>query len=233
MLLLPSFGRSNPLDTIPEKSSSFQRQVFMALGARAGITLISPTQCEISNGERILLGDYSRENDTLRIVLHGDGETRVTYYRIRKAGLYPLDGLQAFLTPDAIDRIIAMLRAPVLGASEADIERLYGKPSSRNGGVDGASCTGYIKSSNEFWTLMHCTFENDHASLLHFETHSEIAPEVLQEILNANSGGHRWTSTSETEFRRSDGATASYSVRPRAVNSFELRDPEVAKRTRP
>ena len=86
---------------------------------RRNITLVSEKECEIRRGGEILLGEYSRHDDKLRVVVKSFGGTRVMYFEIVDEGLHGTDG-ENYLLPGPL----AQYRGRVRLAQEAKKNRL-------------------------------------------------------------------------------------------------------------
>jgi len=104
--LLAGCDRSKPISNIPDKKSNFQRLIFKQLDSGATVTLVSETECEISEDHEIFLAEYSRQENKLRLILRKSGATSVVYYEIIPDGLRNPSTNEVFLLPEPYARAI-------------------------------------------------------------------------------------------------------------------------------
>jgi general secretion pathway protein G len=79
---------------------------------RKTISLISGSECELKDGNEILLGSYSRQQDKLRVVIQALGTQHVMYYVVIPDGLRDPQSKEIFLLQNAIPKVISeMLRS--------------------------------------------------------------------------------------------------------------------------
>ena len=88
---------------IPEKKSSFQKMTFTEPQYGGTITLISETECEIGNSGNIILGEYSREDNRLRVVTRALGQASVRYLEILPDGLRA-SSEEVYLMPEPLKK---------------------------------------------------------------------------------------------------------------------------------
>lgn len=67
-------------------------EVFRSINRSRSLTLISATECEIRYDDAIILGNYTRQPDGLRVVTSGFGGKHVSYYQQTTEGLKSRDG---------------------------------------------------------------------------------------------------------------------------------------------
>lgn len=86
---LLSACKRGPLAQVPEQKSGFEKQVFIGQKDASTWTLVSPTQCEFDPGSKgaIVLGEYGREGNRLRVVIHAQGAATVRYFDVSDEGL--------------------------------------------------------------------------------------------------------------------------------------------------
>jgi type II secretion system protein G len=99
-----SCDRNKSASSIVETKSNFQKIVFTDSKTGDTIRLISKTQCEIARQRLILLAEYSREENKLRIVTRVMGTDSVVYYEIITDGLRSPDG-QVLLLPEPLKKL--------------------------------------------------------------------------------------------------------------------------------
>ena len=74
-----------PNNALPQ--SPMAREVYRSFDGRTRIEIISPDECEISDGAAILLCKYSRQPQSLRVVATASGTNQVLYYQFTPQGL--------------------------------------------------------------------------------------------------------------------------------------------------
>ena len=97
-------GRDNPVSSIPERKSHFERTIFTEPKYGNTITLISDKECEIKQGRDILLAGYSRQDNKLRVVMQALGTSTVTYYEISPDGLRDSNSGEVFLLLEPLNK---------------------------------------------------------------------------------------------------------------------------------
>ena len=80
------------MSAIDENKSSYQKIVFTEPKSGNTISLVSKSQCEINNKGKIILAEYSREENKLRVVTRLGGTDSVTYFEIVEDGLRAPNG---------------------------------------------------------------------------------------------------------------------------------------------
>jgi hypothetical protein len=105
-------NRPKPLPSIAENKSNFQKTVYTQPKTGETIRLISESQCEIDNNKgTILLAEYSREGNRLRVVTKVDGTDAVHYFDIIAEGLrVPNRSGPVYLSPEALDKFAKVER---------------------------------------------------------------------------------------------------------------------------
>lgn len=98
------------MPTIPERKSSFQKTVFTQPQSGSTIILVSETECEIENRGSILLAEYSRQDNKLRVVIRAGGAVTVSYFELFPDGLRSPDSGQVFLLPEPLSKYNEQLR---------------------------------------------------------------------------------------------------------------------------
>ncbi len=114
--------RSKPIPAIPEKKSRFQKTVFTQPQVGSTITLVSETECEIGTGGQILLAEYSRQEDKLRVVMLAGGAASVSYFDVFPDGLLAPDG-HVFLLPQPLNKYYEEREAEEARERAAKIEQ--------------------------------------------------------------------------------------------------------------
>lgn len=139
VFLLIGCKRSTPQATIPNTDhSTFPRQTFVTVAGSDQITLISPNECEIGGGREILLGEYSRQGDKLRLVLKAMGTNVVQYYDITPEGLRDSRSGQTFLTPELAAKERQRLRQAADDAERARVAAEQAKQKAERERMDAA-----------------------------------------------------------------------------------------------
>jgi len=110
---------STPVPNIPEKKSSFQKIVFTEPQRGGTITLISETECEMNHGSNIVLAEYSRQDNKLRVVLRGIDGAKVHYFEILPDGLREPSSGEVLLLPEPLIKYREQMRI----AQEAEAAR--------------------------------------------------------------------------------------------------------------
>ncbi len=84
LLSIVGCKRVQPPKKNADAGSKFERQAFFDWLESTTLVLISPTACEFQPAEAapILLGEYTREGNNLRIVMTAQGSVTVTYFEI-------------------------------------------------------------------------------------------------------------------------------------------------------
>ena len=98
--------KRGPLPQVPERKNQFEKQVFMNTADETSLTLISPAQCEFDMGRQIgiVLGEYAREGNRLRVVVQALGTASVRYFDIVDDGLMdPKTGDRFILQESILD----------------------------------------------------------------------------------------------------------------------------------
>jgi len=116
---LSGCDRDKPVSNIPEKKSSFQKIIFTQPQSESTITLISETECEIANRGEILLAEYSRQDNKLRVVTRALGQASVTYLEILPEGLRDPSSGKVYLLPEPLIKFREQMRI----AQEAEATR--------------------------------------------------------------------------------------------------------------
>ena len=110
------------IGAIPENKSKFEKIVFTDPNSGKTVVLVSETECEIQPQEgEIILGEYSREEDKLRIVLRAFG--KVMYAKLVDGGLQMTDSGKVYLLPDALRQYQEQQRMDQLAAQQ-EVERI-------------------------------------------------------------------------------------------------------------
>ena len=86
------------------QAEPFHGEVYRSLDGRNVLTLISKDECELAEGQTILLCKYTKQNDALRIVTTALGTSQVVYFRITDLGLQDNNG-RILLSPKGIEAI--------------------------------------------------------------------------------------------------------------------------------
>ncbi len=77
----------------PATAQPFQRQVYQSFDGGHTLTLISPEECELSEGNTILLCKYNKQAGDLRVVTTVMGSNQVLYYHQAGENLQTNDGI--------------------------------------------------------------------------------------------------------------------------------------------
>ena len=109
--LVSGCDRNKPVPGIPEKKSSFQKSVFTQPQSGSTITLVSETECEIDNRGNILLAEFSRRENKLRVVIRAGGAATVNYFELLPDGLRTPDTGEVFLLPEPLNKYHQQIRA--------------------------------------------------------------------------------------------------------------------------
>lgn len=82
------------------EAKPFRGEVYRAADDSKTLTLISPDECEVKQGGKILLCKYTKQDDALRVVMSVTGTNQVVYYKLLPDGLKEENG--AVLLTDAL-----------------------------------------------------------------------------------------------------------------------------------
>jgi hypothetical protein len=74
------------------QAEPFHGQVYRAIDGKTVLTLISKDECELAGEGRTLLCKYTKQNDTLRIIVTALGTSQVIYFAFTDQGLRDNDG---------------------------------------------------------------------------------------------------------------------------------------------
>lgn len=83
-------------------NARFEKTVFTEPNSGNTITLNSDKECEIKQGRDILLAEYSRQENKLRVVLQAFGTSQVLYYDITPEGLRDSGSGAYYLLPEPL-----------------------------------------------------------------------------------------------------------------------------------
>lgn len=125
--------RQSPQSTVPETQlPKFARQEFVTVEGNNQISLISNTECEISGGREIVLGEYQRQGNTLRLVIKAMGTNIVQYYDITSQGLRDRQSGQFFATPEIAARERQRLKQEAEAKQQAEIAAAQARQKAEN-----------------------------------------------------------------------------------------------------
>jgi len=153
--LVSGCDRHKPVSSIAETKSTFQKIVFTQPQTGDTIKLISENQCELANRGNILLADYSREENKLRVVTRVGGTDSVSYYEIMTEGLRKPNG-EVFLLPEPLNKANEQARI----SKETQVQQLRDEYSLIPGGdflmgdkLDGSREQIFCADGHVFWTF--------------------------------------------------------------------------------
>lgn len=102
----PNTETSRAGDPKPQvKAEPFHGEVYRPLRGDTVLTLVSPDECELRQGQRTLLCKYTKQPDALRVVITALGTTEVIYYKFTDQGLQSENGDVLFSTKIRAERI--------------------------------------------------------------------------------------------------------------------------------
>ena len=105
VLVLCSCNKHAPQSSIPEnKTTQFKRQEFVTLDGANAIALVSTNECEVTDGRDILLSEYQRNGDKLRVVVKTMGTSLVQYYAIVPDGIRDERSGRMYFTPEVANK---------------------------------------------------------------------------------------------------------------------------------
>jgi hypothetical protein len=93
----------------PVQAEPFHNQVYKSLDGRKMLTLISKDECEYTEGRDTVLGKYTKQTDSLRVVLTVMGTSQVVYFRFTDQGLQDNNG-NVLLSPENYAAAIEQIR---------------------------------------------------------------------------------------------------------------------------
>ena len=75
------------------EAEPFRGEVYRTLNGQTALTLISRDECELRNGQQTLLCKYTKQTDSLRVVVTAFGTNQVVYYRNTPQGIQDNEGM--------------------------------------------------------------------------------------------------------------------------------------------
>lgn len=104
LCIVSSCGRNDTVSVIPDKKTNFQTIIFTEPKYGSTITLISDKECEIKTGGGILLAEYARQENKLRIVERALGTASVVYFDILPEGVRHSTSGELYLLPEPLKK---------------------------------------------------------------------------------------------------------------------------------
>ena len=102
----PNTETSRTGDLKPQvKAEPFHGEVYRPLRGDTVLTLVSPDECELRQGQRTLLCKYTKQPDALRVVMTALGTNEVIYYKFTDQGLQTEKGETFFSSKVYSERV--------------------------------------------------------------------------------------------------------------------------------
>ena len=119
--------KNKPVPAIPEKKSSFQKTVFTEPQSENTVTLVSETECEINTRGNIILAEYSRQENKLRVVIRTGGGASVIYLELLPDGLRAPEFGGVFLLPEALNKAREQQKNPARMTTTTMVAASFGQ----------------------------------------------------------------------------------------------------------
>jgi hypothetical protein len=95
--------------TISADAKPFPQKVYRTIDGRRAVTIVSDSELELRERGTNLIGKYTKQDDTLRVVANILGSPQALYFKIVQQGLRADDGT-VFFSPAELDKTLEVMR---------------------------------------------------------------------------------------------------------------------------